>query len=413
MTEADPIPEAASAGRAPLYFILATILLDAIGVGLIFPMMPDLMARVGAGADTASGALYAGVLMAAYAAMQFLFAPIVGGLSDAYGRRPVLIAALATLAVDYVIMALAQTFWVLLVGRVLAGIAGATYITATAYIADISPAEKRAANFGLIGASFGVGFVMGPALGGVLAAWHITAPFWVAAGFSAVGALFGIVVLPESLAPERRRRFLRADLNPFGAIRDAFRLPGLALPLLLLFAFEFVNMVYPTLWSFWTREAYGWSAALIGASFAFYGIGVAVTQAAVLPALIPRIGEYRTLIFGVAAGIVALVVLGLTPPEVLVFALIPISCLADMVPPTATAMMSNMVTEDRQGVLQGVIASLGSIAAVIAPLLISPLFHAFATPDATFYLPGMPFLAAGALLIAVFPAFLRLNPARG
>ena len=411
MTEA-PVSGAPPAGRRAFRFVLAVILLDAIGVGLIFPMMPDLMARVGAGADTATGAVYGGVLMAAYAAMQFLFAPIVGGLSDAFGRRPVLMAALATLAVDYVIMALAESFWLLLVGRVLAGIAGATYITATAYIADISPPENRAANFGLIGATFGIGFVMGPALGGVLAAWHITAPFWVAAGFSALGVLFGLVVLPESLAPEKRRRIVRADLNPFAAIRDAFRLPGLALPLLLLFAFEFANMVYPTLWSFWAREAYGWSAALIGGSFAFYGIGVAVTQGAVLPALIPRIGEYRTLILGVAAGIVALVALGLTPPAFLVFVLIPISCLADMVPPTATAMMSNLVAEDRQGVLQGVIASLGSIAAVIAPLIVTPLFHAFAAPDAPLYLPGMPFLAAGVLLILVFPAFLRLNPAR-
>ncbi|HCQ65143.1 MAG TPA: tetracycline resistance MFS efflux pump [Rhodobacteraceae bacterium] len=411
MTDASPAPAAPGARRA-LYFILATILLDAVGVGLIFPMMPDLMARVGAGADTASGAIYGGVLMAAYAAMQFVFAPIVGGLSDTYGRRPVLIVALATLVVDYVIMALAQTFWVLLLGRVLAGVAGATYITATAYIADISPPEKRAASFGLIGAAFGIGFVMGPALGGVLSAWHITAPFWVAAAFSAVGAVFGFMVLPESLAPGKRRRFARSDLNPFGAIRDAFRLPGLALPLMVLFTFEFANMVYPTLWAFWTREAFGWSAALIGGSFAFYGIGVAITQGAVLPALIPRIGEYRTLIFGAVAGIFALVALGLTPPAMLVFALIPISCLADMVPPTATAMMSNMVAEDRQGVLQGVIASLGSVAAVVAPLIVTPLFHVFAAPDARVYLPGMPFLAAGGLLLLVFPAFLALNPKR-
>ena len=408
---ASPSPDQTGTRRA-LFFILATIFLDAVGVGIIFPLMPDLMARVGAGADTASGAVYGGVLMAAYAAMQFLFAPIIGGLSDAYGRRPVLIAALATLAVDYVVMALAQGFWLLLIGRVLAGIAGATYVTATAYIADISLPEKRAANFGLIGATFGIGFVMGPALGGLLAAWHVTAPFWVAAVISAIGAVFGLLVLPESLKPEKRRRFTRADFNPFGAIRAAFRLPGLALPLLLLFTFEFANMVYPTLWAFWTREAFGWSAALIGGSLAFYGVGVAFTQGVVLPALIPRIGEYRTLIFGVAAGIVSLVALGLTPPVFLVFALLPVACLSDMVPPTATAMMANRVAEDRQGVLQGVIASLGSIAAVVAPLIVTPLFRVFAAPDAPLYLPGMPFLAAGGLLALVFPAFLALNPAR-
>lgn len=392
-------------------FILATILIDAIGIGIIFPLMPDLMARVGAG-DTASGAVWGGILMAAYAAMQFVFAPIIGGLSDAVGRRPVLIAALALLAVDYVIMALAQSFWVLLIGRIIAGAAGATYITATAYLADISPPEKRAASFGLIGAAFGVGFVMGPALGGLLAAWHVTAPFWVASALSAGAMLFGLAVLPESLPVARRRRFTRSDLNPFGAIVAAFRLPGLALPLLVLFVFEFANMVYPVLWAFWTREAFGWSATLIGASFAAYGVGVAITQASVLPALIPRLGEYRTLILGAVAAILSLAGLGLTPYAWIVFALIPIACLSDMVPPTATAMMSNLVAEDRQGMLQGVIAALGSVAAVVAPLLITPLFHVFAAPEARFYMPGLPFLAAAGLLLAVFPAFLALNPRR-
>ena len=401
MTDQDPQTQAQAGAPegTPRLFILATILLDAMGVGLIFPLMPDLMARVGAG-DTAAGAVWGGVLMAAYAAMQFIFAPIIGGLSDAYGRRPVLVLALATLAVDYAIMALAQGFWLLLLGRVLAGIAGATHITATAYLADISPPEKRAASFGLIGATFGVGFVMGPAIGGLLAAWHVTAPFWVAGSLAAIGALFGLAMLPESLPPEKRRRFARADLNPFAAILGAFRLPGLALPLILLFAFEFANMVYPTLWAFWTREAYGWSSALIGGSLAFYGVGVAFTQGAILPALIPRIGDYRTLMLGVS------------PPAALVFALIPVSCLSDMVPPTITAMMSNLADEDRQGLLQGVIASLGSIAAVVAPLLVTPLFRAFAAPDARFYLPGMPFLAGAALLIAILPAFFALNPKR-
>lgn len=397
--------------RHALIFILATILIDAIGVGLIFPMMPDLMARVGA-ADTAQGALWGGVLMAAYAAMQFVFAPVVGGLSDSLGRKPVLLVALAALAVDYVIMALATGFGLLLLGRVLAGMAGATHITATAYLADISPREKRAASFGLIGATYGVGFVMGPALGGGLAAWHITAPFWVAAALSAANVLFGLIVLPESLPRDRRRRFASTDFNPFRAILVAWRLPGLALPLALLFAFEFVNMVYPTLWAFWTREAYGWSAALIGVSLASYGIGVAFTQGAVLPILVRRIGEYRTLILAVGAGIVALVAFGVTPPAWAVFVLLPIACLSDMAPPTATAMASLRVAEDRQGLLQGVIASLGSLAAVIAPLAITPLFHAFASDAAPIYLPGAPFLVSGAILLATFPAFLALNPRR-
>ena len=167
--------------RGPLLFILATLMIDAIGIGIVFPIMPDLMARVGAG-DLAQGSIWAGVLMAAYAGAQFLFAPVVGSLSDAFGRRPVLLLALALLAVDYVIMALAGSLWLLIAGRTLAGLAGATYITATAYIADISTPGERAARFGLIGAAFGIGFVIGPALGGIAATWHITAPFWLAAG---------------------------------------------------------------------------------------------------------------------------------------------------------------------------------------------------------------------------------------
>ncbi len=397
--------------RNPLLFIYGTILLDALGVGLIFPMMPDLMARVGAG-DTASGALWGGVLMSAYALMMFIFSPIIGGLSDAYGRKPVLLLALASLVIDYSIMALATSFWVLLLGRVMAGIAGATNVTATAYLADISTPETRAANFGRLGAAYGLGFVMGPALGGTLAVWHVTAPFWMAAGFALINVIFGLLVLPESLNHEKRRAFTRADMNPFTALRDAFRLPGLALPLVVLFVFEFANMVYPTLWAFWTRETFGWTAAMIGLSFAVYGIGVVAVQGGLLPVLIPRIGEYRTLMIGMIAATMALMVLGVLSVAWLVFALIAVACLADLVPPTATAMMSNMVAENRQGLLQGVITSLGAISAVIAPLIVTPLFHAFAAPDAPLYLPGMPFLVAGGLMILVFPAFLALNPKR-
>ncbi len=397
--------------RNALAFILATILIDAIGVGLIFPLLPDLMARVGA-ADNGAGAVWGGILMAAYALMQFVFAPIVGGLSDAFGRKPVLLTAMATLAVDYVIMALAGTFGLLLLGRLLAGIAGATHTTATAYLADISPPEKRATNFGLVGATYGIGFVMGPALGGLLAAWHVTAPFWVAGAFAAANVVLGLVALPESLPPARRRAFSGTDLNPFGAIRAAFRLPGLALPLFCLFVFEFANMVYPTLWAFWTREVFGWSAAMIGFSFAYFGIGVALAQAVALPAMIRAGGEFRTLMIGLIAGIVAMVWLGLGPPAWLVLTLLPIACISDIVPPTITAMMSNLVPDDRQGLLQGVIAALGSISAVIAPLIVTPLFEVFAAPDARLYLPGAPFLAAGILLLAVLPFFLALSPGR-
>jgi MFS transporter, DHA1 family, tetracycline resistance protein len=394
--------------RSAIWFILATILLDAVGIGIVFPIMPDLMERVGA-ANTADGAFWGGILMASYAAMQFLFAPVIGGISDSLGRRPVLLLALVTLAVDYVVMALATTFWWLLIGRVLAGIAGATYITATAYLADISKPEERAANFGLIGATFGIGFVMGPAIGGLVASVHITAPFWLAAGLATLNVVFGLFLLPESLAPEKRRAFTKRDLNPFGSILDAFRLPGLMLPLILIFAFEFANMVYPTLWAFWTREVFGWGTALIGISLASYGIAVAFTQGVVMRFMLPRLGEYRTLIFSIICAIAAFVAFGLTGSVWVMFSFIIVAALADMAPPTMTAMMANMVSEDRQGLLQGVIASLGSIAAVIAPMVVTGVFQFFADAEAPVYLPGAPFLVSGLMVLILLPYFLRLK----
>ncbi len=392
-----------------IYFIMATLMLDAIGIGLVFPIMPDLMERVGAG-STADGALLGGILMAAYAGMQFIFSPAIGNISDAVGRRPVLIIALVALVVDYVIMALATTYWMLLIGRVLAGIAGATYITATAYLADISPPEKRAANFGLIGAAFGIGFVMGPAIGGVAATWSLSAPFWLAAGFSALNVAFGFFVLPESLPREKRRKMTTRGLNPFTAIFDAFKLPGLAVPLICLFVFEFANMTYPTLWAFWLRESFQWGAALIGLSLTAYGIGISITQGGIMRLLIPKWGEYRTLMFAVACSIIGLVGFGLARAEWLVFALLPIAVLADMTPPTLTAMMANRVDEDRQGMLQGVIASLASISAVAAPLLMTWVFQVFARPQAPIYLPGAPFILSGLMVLAIWPLFRALSP---
>ncbi|MDE9449728.1 TCR/Tet family MFS transporter [Aliiroseovarius sp. Z3] len=397
-----------ASNRTAIWFILATILLDAVGIGIVFPIMPDLMQRVGA-SSTADGAFWGGILMASYAAMQFLFAPVIGGISDSLGRRPVLLLALVALTIDYVVMALATTFWWLLIGRILAGIAGATYITATAYLADISKPEDRAANFGLIGATFGIGFVMGPAIGGFVASIHLTAPFWLAAAFAGLNVLLGLFVLPESLAPEKRRAFRRRDLNPFGSILDAFKLPGLGLPLVLIFLFEFANMVYPTLWAFWTREVFGWSTALIGLTLAAYGIAVAVSQGVVMRVLIPRLGEFRTLIFSIICAIAAFAVLGLTASAYVMFAAIAIAALADMAPPTMTAMMANMVAEDRQGLLQGVIASLGSIAAVIGPMIMTWIFQIFADAEGAIYLPGAPFLFSGALVVILFPFFLRLG----
>ena len=389
-------------------FILATLLIDAIGIGIVFPIMPDLMDRVGA-ESTAQGSLWAGLLMSAYAGAMFLFGPAIGSLSDAIGRKPVLLTALGLLAIDYVVMALAGSLWLLLIGRAVAGIAGSTYITATAYIADISSPEDKAARFGMIGAAFGIGFVLGPALGGLAATIDISAPFWIAAALSGANLVFGLFVLPESLPRERRRPFGRRELNPFGQILQAFRVPGLAVPLLVLFTFEFANMVYPTLWAFWTREVFGWSAALIGASLAAYGVLLAGVQGGLMPVLVRRLGEFRVLMLGLTAAVISLVGFGFVTTFWLFVVFLVIAALSDLVPPVLTAMASNRVDEQRQGMVQGVIASLASVASIVAPLIVTSVFETFTDGEGELYLPGAPFLMAAMLVLAVIPLAWRLG----
>ena len=400
-----------SSGRmklsGPFLFILATLMIDAIGIGIVFPIMPDLMLRVGAG-TTAEGALLGGIMMSAYAAVMFLFGPIVGSLSDAYGRRPILIAALVTLTLDYVIMAMAETYWLLLVGRIVAGMAGATYITATAYISDIAKPDERGAAFGMIGAAFGIGFVLGPALGGIASGWHITAPFWIAAGLSAVNVVFGLLILPESLREENRRPFGKRDLNPFGIIARAFVIPGLAIPLICIFVFEFANMVYPTLWAFWGREVFGWDGFTIGLTLSAYGILIAAVQAGILPRLTKHLGDYKTLIVATIASVIGMIGFGFSNAVWMVVVFLPVAALSDMAPPLMTAFAANSVGEDQQGLVQGVIASLSSVSAVAAPLVLTGIFQSFVSNEGV-YLPGAPFIVSALIIIAIIPLIVRLR----
>ena len=394
-----------------IIFILLTLMVDAIGVGIVFPIMPDLMERVGAN-DTGQGAFWGGLLMTTYAGGLFLFGPIVGSISDAVGRRPVLLLALTVLAIDYVIMALATNFWLLFFGRLLAGLAGATYVTATAYVADISSPQEKARNFGLIGAAFGIGFVLGPALGGLAAELNVTAPFWIAASLCAVNALFGYIVLPESLTPKKRRAFGKRDLNPFHSIVNAFRLPGLALPLMCMFIFEFANMVYPTLWAFWVREVFDWPTIYIGLSLAGYGILLALVQGALMPILITTIGEYRTLILGITAAVIGMVGFGFTTTISAMIVFVMTAALSDLIPPLLTASASNAADQDRQGVVQGVIAALSSISAFLSPLLMTSLFQMSVDSKGT-YFPGAPFIFAGFLILLMVPLIGRIRPNAG
>jgi DHA1 family tetracycline resistance protein-like MFS transporter len=390
----------------PFLFILATLMIDAIGIGIVFPIMPDLMDRVGA-ASTAEGALWGGIMMSAYAAAMFLCGPIIGSLSDAYGRKPILIAALLTLTLDYVIMAMAQTYWVLLLGRIIAGMAGATYITATAYISDIAKPEQRGASFGMIGAAFGIGFVLGPALGGMASGLHITAPFWIAAVLSALNVAFGLFILPESLKSENRRSFGRADLNPFGSILRAFAIPGLAAPLVCIFVFEFANLVYPTLWAFWGREVFAWDGFTIGLSLSAYGVLIAVVQAGLLPRLTRSLGDGRTLILASGAAIVGMVGFGFAGAIWAVAVFLPIAALSDMAPPLMTAFAANRVGDDQQGLVQGVIASLSSVAAVAALIALTGVFETF-VDDQGIYFPGAPYVVGAVLVLAILPLIIRI-----
>jgi len=262
----------------------------------------------------------------------------------------------------------------------LAGIAGATYTTATAYIADISSTEERAARFGMIGAAFGIGFVLGPALGGVAAQWDVTAPFWIAAVLAALNVCFGLFVLPESLAIKNRRAFGRRDLNPFKTIVEAFKIKGL----------------------------FGWSTLLIGLSLAGYGVLLACVQGGLLPVFIRQFGEYRTLQLGVISAIVGFVGFGLVSSVVGLILVLLMAALSDLSPPMMTAMAANMVGEDKQGLVQGVIASLSSIAAFLAPLTATFVFDAY-VDDVGLYLPGAPFLVSGALLMLTIPLVIRLR----
>ncbi len=319
-----------------------------------------------------------------------------------------MIIALVTMAINYAIMATAQTFWLLLVGRIVAGIAGATYITATAYIADISKPEERGAAFGMIGAAFGMGFVFGPALGGLASGWDITAPFWIASALSALNAVFGMFILPESLKTENRRPFGKRDLNPFGTIFRAFAIPGLAIPLLCIFVFEFANLVYPTLWAFWGREMFGWDGFTIGLTLSAYGVLIAIVQAGILPQMTKRLGDHKTLVIATICAVLGFVGFGIAGSVWMVAVVLPIATLSDMVPPLLTAFAANKVGEDLQGLVQGVIASLSSVAAVVSPLVLTGVFEwGVSSPD--FYLPGAPFLVGAVLILAISPLVLRLR----
>lgn len=400
--------------RLALTFILTTVTLDAIGIGLIFPVMPDLIQEV-TGRPLSEAALWGGVLAAAFAVMQFLFGPVIGALSDRFGRRPVLLLSLSVMAADYLVMALASSIWLLLAARLVAGITAATFATAGAYIADITPPNERGRRFGLIGAGFGVGFVLGPLIGGLLGTIDSRAPFYAAGALALANMAFGYFVLPETVTDATRRPFALARANPLGALRALDRLPGLRLILATYLILGIAMNVYPTVWAYFGQARFGWDSKMVGVSLAIYGVSFAVGQAMLVGPLIRRFGEHRAAHYGMWVNVITLVGLGLVVSPVLALMLTPVTALGGVVTPALQAIASRAAPANAQGELQGVFASMNAIAMITAPLIMTTTFATFTGPTAPVFAPGAPFLLAATLMLACIALHVlghRLRPVR-
>ncbi|WP_282157174.1 TCR/Tet family MFS transporter [Shimia thalassica] len=397
--------------KLPVIFIFMTVVIDSMGIGLIMPVMPDLIQEL-TGESLADAAIWGGVLSAAFALMQFLFGPVIGNLSDRFGRRPVLLISLVVMALDYVVMAVAGSIWLLFAGRIVGGITAATHSTASAYMADISAPDEKARNFGLIGAAFGVGFVFGPALGGLLAEFGTRAPFWGAAVLAAMNAALGWYVLKETVTDKIRRPFNWRRANPLGALLAVTKLPGLASLLLVFFFYQVATAVYPAIWSYFTAERFGWSPGMIGVSLAAFGLGFAIVQGGLVAPSIKRFGHRGTVALGLAIEVVTLCFLGVVNWGALVLAAVPFAALGALGMPALQGIMSRRVADDAQGELQGVLTSLMSLATIMSPLIMTQTFAYFSRPDATFYMPGAPFLLSAALLICGLVVFFRSSRRR-
>lgn len=388
----------------PLLFILITVVLDSMGIGLIMPVMPDLIQEV-TGGDLASAAIWGGVMTTAFAIMQFLFGPIVGSLSDWFGRRPVLLVALFVMTLDYLVMAVAATIWLLLVGRVIGGITAATNSTASAYVADISAPEEKAANFGLIGAAFGIGFVMGPLIGGLLGEYGTRAPFWAAAALAAANMAFGWLILPESVTDRIRRPFSWKRGNPFGAFRHVGNLPGVGRLLVLFLFYEIAFFVYPSVWAYFTRARFGWEPGMVGVSLAAFGISIAIVQGGLFRIILAKLGERRTIIFGLWFNVVAFLAFAFVQSGTLALILTPLTAIGAVVTPALQGRMSRIAPDDAQGELQGVISSVIAVATIVSPLVMTQIFAIFTRADAGLQLPGAPFLLSAALMLVCIFVF--------
>jgi DHA1 family tetracycline resistance protein-like MFS transporter len=388
------------ARRAAVAFIFVTVMLDMLAFGIIIPVLPHLIVQL-IGGSIAHAAMWSGLFGALFMLMQFLFSPVQGALSDRFGRRPVILLSNLGLGIDFIVMALAQALPLLFVGRVISGISAASFTTANAYIADITPRDKRAAAFGLLGAAFGIGFIIGPALGGFLGGVSVRLPFWVAAGLSLVNFCYGLFILPESLPEERRSgKFDLHGANPLGSLRLLRRYPqvlGLAVVLFLINLSQYsLNSTYVL----YTDYRYGWGPQIVGYTLALVGLCSGTVQAVLVGKLTPRFGERPLVLAGLLLGMVGFLILGLAPNDVVFLIGIPFLALWGLSGPPAQALMTHQVDPREQGRLQGAIACLASLAGIFGPGLHSQVFALFIGTHAPFHLPGAAFLLSALLLLA-------------
>jgi DHA1 family tetracycline resistance protein-like MFS transporter len=395
--------------KAALGFIFITLLIDITGFGIIIPVVPSLLSQL-LHVDIAEASPYGGWLIASFAIMQFLFSPVVGNLSDQYGRRPILLASLFGFGIDYLLTAFAPTIAWLFLGRIIAGIMGASFTTAAAYIADVSPPEKRAQNFGMIGAAFGLGFIIGPALGGMLAKYGVRAPFIAAAILTLLNWLYGYFVLPESLPIENRRKFDWKRANPIGSLKFFLRykvILGLVASIVLLYVAA--HAVQST-WAYYTMEKFSWNEDMVGYSLAFVGLCVGVVQGYLIRFIIPKLGQQRSIYVGLALYAIGFLLFGFATQGWMMFAFMVPYCLGGIAGPSLQGIMSSQVPPNQQGELQGALTSLISLTSVVGPILMTWLFYAFAKPDAQIHFPGAAMIAASILtIISAFLARLSLK----
>lgn len=380
--------------KAAIAFILVTALLDVMSMGIVIPVLPRLIETL-SGSDAAAG-LWNGLFVALWAGMQFLCSPVIGSLSDRFGRRPVILLSVAGLALDYVLMALAPSLWWLAFGRLLAGVTSSSFTSAFAYMADITPPDQRARGYGLIGAAFSAGFVAGPLVGGVLGEMSLRAPFWAAAALSALAFVYGFAVLPESLAPEKRMAFSWRRANPFGALKLLRSHPELSSLAVVNFLLYFAHHLFSAVFVLYAGDRYGWGAWQVGTLLALVGLLDMGVQGVMVGPLVKRLGDRTTMVIGLSFGAVGVAAMGLAPTGWLFVAAMLPNALWGLAMPTIQSLMTQRVSENEQGQLQGANNSVGSIAGIVSPLFFGAVYSLSVGPA-----PRLPFIGSAFLMAAL------------